>query len=331
VTVGEGRIRSFSFPSKVLAGNPLGDPVTRSVWTWEPPGEPPGPLPLLLGLTGFTGTGSMLFHDSPWSPGLGRRLDRLYAEGNIPPLVVALPDCFTRYGGSQYVNSTATGRYADYVCTEILREVEARYPVHRDREHRAVYGKSSGGFGAIRLAMERSDLFGAAACQSGDMAFEYCYLPDFPHTVGQLRTHGGLDGFLRAFDEAPRKTDDLIKAMNIVAMSACYSPDPERPDRPLFPFEVPSGRIREEVWHRWLAHDPVRRVGNHLDALRSLRTLFLDCGARDEFNLQFGARMLHEALDAADVPHVYEEFDDGHRNISYRYERAITVLGRAMG
>jgi enterochelin esterase family protein len=68
-----------------------------------------------------------------------------------------------------------------------------------------------------------------------------------------------------------------------------------------------------------------------LPALRSLHTLFLDCGSRDEFNLQFGARMLHETLEAEGVPHLHEEFDDGHMNISYRYERSLSVLGRAMG
>jgi hypothetical protein len=161
------------------------------------------------------------------------------------------------------------------------------------------------------------------------MAFEYCYLPDFAHAIDELEKHGGIDGFVQAFYEAPKKTHDLIKAMNIVAMAACYSPDPDRPGKFLLPFETPSGRLREEVWERWLELDPVRRVTSRLDTLRSLEVLFIDCGSRDEFNLHLGARMLHQTLEAEDVPHIYEEFADGHMSISYRYEASIEALGRA--
>lgn len=325
-----GRVRSFTFESRVLAGNPLGDPAAREVWTWEPPGAGDrGPLPVIYGLTGFTGLGKMLLNDSPWAPGLHRRLDRLSERGGIPPMLVVLPDCFTRYGGSQYVNSAATGRYRDYLCEELVAEVESRYAVRADREHRFVFGKSSGGFGAVSLGMDRPDLFGGIACQSGDMAFEYCYLPDFPHAADMLARHGGLEGFLLAFDRAPRKTDDLLKAMNIVAMAACYSPDRGAPGAFQLPFDPDTARLRPEVWQRWLDLDPVRRVHDQMDALRSLDVLFLDAGFRDEFNLHLGARMFHETLERNAIPHVYEEFDDGHMNVSYRYEASIAALGQA--
>ena len=39
--------------------------------------------------------------------------------------------------------------------------------------------------------------------------------------------------------------------------------------------------------------------------------------------------MLHETLEQNNVQHIYEEFDDGHMAISYRYEASITALGRA--
>ena len=35
------------------------------------------------------------------------RLDRLIASGAMPPVVVAFPDCFTKLGGNQYINSSA--------------------------------------------------------------------------------------------------------------------------------------------------------------------------------------------------------------------------------
>ncbi len=325
-----GRVSAFRFESRVLAGNPLGDPTGREVWTWEPPASAgTGPWPVLYGLTGYTGNGAAAFQGLPWNPGLGPRLDHMLAEGRIRPMLVAFPDCFTRLGGSQYVNSTATGRYRDYVTDEVIPEVERRFPVLAGREHRSVFGKSSGGFGAISLGMDRPDLFGGVACHSGDMAFEYSYFAHFSATVGMLVRHGGIEGLLRAFDSAPRKTTELIEAVETLAMAACYSPDRGRPGAYELPFEVPTGRVRPEVWERWLALDPARRAAGKIAELKSLRALFIDCGSRDEFQLHLGARMLHETLEQHAVPHVYEEFDDGHMSIAYRYERSIPFLSQA--
>lgn len=330
-TAARGPVQSLAFESRVLKDNPLRDPTHREVWYWTPADwDGRTELPLILGLTGFTGKGAMLFQDSPWSPGLGRRLDRVYARGELRPCLVALPDCFTRYGGSQYVNSPATGAYRDYVVQEVLDTIESRLPVIRDRDHRFVFGKSSGGFGAISLAMDHADVFGAAACQSGDAAFEYCYLPDFPKAVHSLEKAGNsVDAFVESFYSAPKITSELIHGMNIVAMAACYSPAGSPGEFDL-PFELHTGRLRSPVWERWLAFDPVLRIPRARQALSSLRGLFIDCGSRDEFNLHLGARMLHETLENHDVPHHYEEFDDGHMGISYRYERALTWLSQKL-
>src|SRR6185295_4660259 len=51
---------------------------------------------------------------------------------------------------------------------------------------RGVFGKSSGGYGAITHALRNSDIWAAAACHSGDMGFELCYLPDMPAVLRAL-------------------------------------------------------------------------------------------------------------------------------------------------
>jgi hypothetical protein len=56
----------------------------------------------------------MLFDVDPLGEDLKRRLDRLIASGKCPPVIVVAPDCLTRLGGNQYINSSATGRYEDY-------------------------------------------------------------------------------------------------------------------------------------------------------------------------------------------------------------------------
>jgi enterochelin esterase-like enzyme len=97
-----------------------------------------------LALTGFTGKGIMLLNEDAWQPNLAERLDHLYAAG-VPHAIVVLPDCFTRYGGSQYINSAATGRYEDYVIDEIIPFVDAHYRTLATPTARGVFGKSSGG------------------------------------------------------------------------------------------------------------------------------------------------------------------------------------------
>jgi enterochelin esterase family protein len=80
-----------------------------------------------------------------------------------------LPDCFTIFGGAQYINSSALGRYEDYLLDEIIPYVDANYRTLPDREHRAITGKSSGGYGAMVQAMRHPECFGAMASHSGDI------------------------------------------------------------------------------------------------------------------------------------------------------------------
>ena len=94
------------------------------------------------------------------------------------------------YGGSQFVDSPGTGRYHSYLCDEVVPWVDARYRTIADRGHRAITGKSSGGFGAMITPMLRPDLFGALATHAGDALYELCYIPEFPKAV-RLREYDG--------------------------------------------------------------------------------------------------------------------------------------------
>src|SRR6185437_14228988 len=166
--------------SDVLRENPLGDPANRRLPVILPPDyvESTRRYPVLVALTGFTGKGIMLLNEDSWQPNLAERLERLYAAG-MPHAIVVLPDCFTRYGGSQYINSGATGRYEDYVIDEIIPWVDAHYRTLATPQSRGVFGKSSGGYGSMILGMRHPETFGALACHSGDMFFELCYAPIF--------------------------------------------------------------------------------------------------------------------------------------------------------
>jgi hypothetical protein len=58
--------------------------------------------------------------------------------------------------------------------------------------------------------------------------------------------------------------------------------------------------------------------------------VYIDCGTKDEWNLIWGARVLHRKLRDRRVRHVYEEFDDGHLNITFRYDVSLPLLWRAL-
>lgn len=328
-----GRVVRAELRSRCLRGNPLGDPATRVLPVYLPPGydDSPARYPVLYALAGFTGRGAQMLNVTGWGESIEQRLARLQAEHRIGPMIVVFPDCFTRYGGSQYVDSAAVGNYEKYLIDEIVPFVDENFRTLAAPRHRGVFGKSSGGFGAFWHGMRHPDVFGALACHSGDMAFEYCYFPDFPKLLSQCERHGGLVGFRRAFEAAPRKSGEMIGAMNIFAMAACYAPNPQR--RPLRfdpPFDVKTGAPDPAVWRRWLAFDPLRIASRHRRALRRLRLLFVDCGRRDEFHLQWGARQMHARLQALGVPHVYQEFDDGHMDVSYRFDASLPLLWQAV-
>ncbi|MBK8230711.1 MAG: esterase [Candidatus Eisenbacteria bacterium] len=334
-----GRIETHFLKSTALEGNPLDDPTEREIVVCLPPGYDESRdrrYPVVICLTGYTGSGYMLLNRSAWTPSLPERHDALVAAGEIAPMILVAPDAFTRLGGSQYLDSAATGRYETHLISEVLPFVARQFRCLPAPAGWGVMGKSSGGYGALVQGMRHPEWFGALASHSGDSYFEYCYLPDFPKTIRAVESRGGLHEFLSTFEAMPRKTNDAMTALNVIAMASCYSakdpyPGPLDPDLGIdFPFDWKTGQLRAEAWERWLALDPVRMVDRHREALAGMKLVFLDCGLRDEFNLQFGARILRDAMVAAGVRPVHEEFDDGHMNISYRFERSLHHLARAL-
>jgi S-formylglutathione hydrolase FrmB len=212
--------------------------------------------------------------------------------------------------------------------------VDARYPTLAGRDHRGLAGKSSGGYGAMVVAMCRADIFGAFASHAGDALFECCYLPEFPMVARTLRDH--FEGSYEVFLERLREADhfdwsQLGPPFSAYAMAAAYSPDPDNPTTPLLPFEIETGRLIDRVWQRWLEWDPVRMAPAHADALRSMRRIYLDAGKSDEFYLDLGAQAFAAELALLGVEHTLELFDGAHGGISYRYPGAIRELVLALG
>ena len=360
-----GTVVVLEHRSKILAGNPLGDPSERKLAVWLPREYDSGSstgrgprFPVLYDLVGFTGSGLSHLNWKPFSENVAERAARLVRDGRMGPVILVFPDCFTALGGNQYVNSSAIGPYADYLLEEIVPFVDREFRTLASREHRGCFGKSSGGYGAMIHGMRYTDHWGAVANHSGDACFDLVYRCDWPNTLNELakyrrpsrragvqhapvvsqseeRLRAGLDDgrvrrFLAAMWTKHKLTAAEAHAIMNVCMAATYDPDPKAPLGFRVPFHMDTGEIIAGRWRRWLRHDPVRLVGRYAPNLRRLRGLYIDCGWHDQYHIHYGCRQLARALASSGIAHRYEEFDDTHSDIDYRMDVSLPFLYRAL-
>jgi S-formylglutathione hydrolase FrmB len=327
-----GRLDEHVFESAALRGNRLGDPHERPLWVYTPPGAGDTPIPSIYLIQGHTGQIDMWRNRSAFRPNVIELVDALFADEGCPPAHVVFVDAWTSYGGSQFLDSPGVGNYHTYLCDEIVPYVDARYPTQNDPAHRSIAGKSSGGYGAMVTPMLRPDLFGGLATHAGDALFELCYLPEIPQVVRALRDQYefSFDAFWTDFRSRPAFTQGAdAHLMNIWAMAACYSANDDGSID--LPFEIETGELREDVWQRWLAWDPVRMVESHADTLRGLRAIYIDAGRRDQYYLDLGAEGFRRALERIGVTDVFFELFDGtHSSVEYRYPIALRYLAERL-
>jgi S-formylglutathione hydrolase FrmB len=330
-----GRIEEHELESEALRGNPLGDPSRRPLWVYLPPGyeeDEARRYPSIFVIQGLTGQLDMWRNRFPFRRNFPELADELFASGKAPPAILVYVDCWTSLGGSQFLDSPATGRYHTYLCDEVVPWVDANYRTGAASEHRGIAGKSSGGYGAMVTPMLRPDLFGGLATHAGDALFENCYLPEFRESTRALRDDydGSYERFWEDFRSRPALSKDSDHVLlNSWCMAACYSADEDGTVR--LPFDPATGMLVPEIWERWLEKDPVRMVGGHADDLRRLRAIYIDAGKQDEWYLDLGAEAFRTALAEIGVTDVFcELFDATHMAIEYRYPLGIAYLAERL-
>jgi len=331
-----GRIHEHVVASELLRDNPLGDPHERPLWVHLPPGFDAGTrYPVVYVIQGYTGHLAMWRNRMPFRKPVTELFDGVLSDPGVPDVIVVYVDAWTAYGGSQFVDSPGTGRYHSYLCEEIVPFVDRTYPTLADSRHRAIAGKSSGGFGAMITPMLRPDLFGALATHAGDALYEYCYIPEFAQAVRALRDYDGdiwrwWDDF-RSRVAFTKEADS--KLLMLLGVSACFSADKDGAVH--LPFDPVTGRLVEDVWQRWLDWDPVRMLeqADFADALSHLTAAWVDGGTRDEVYLDLGATAFRDGLrriGVADERVHFELFDAGHGAIEYRYPLALAWLAERL-
>lgn len=92
-------------------------------------------------------------------------LTHLVQDASGYPLIIVTP----RAANSWYVNSAThpAGRYADYIFTDLISDVDAHYRTIAAPHERAIAGLSMGGYGALLFSLRHPGAFGFVASISG--------------------------------------------------------------------------------------------------------------------------------------------------------------------
>ncbi|MED7788892.1 alpha/beta hydrolase-fold protein [Francisella sp. 19X1-34] len=330
-----GIIHRFTHESDVLKDNFLKDPYIRELAVYIPQGynheDKSKKYPVFLDLTGFAGCGLSHLNWEPFIPNFKDRLDYLIYTRKMGESIVIFPNTFTKYGGNQYLNSPAVGNYMDYIIEEIVPFAEDKFNTYKNKNYRAVFGKSSGGYGALVHGLMKPDFLGAIACLSGGAYFESWKITHLYTARKVIERHGcTLEGFFSYLEKNQHNlTLEEVYTLFIIASGATYAPDESQPFKFKLPFKnISTGELDHSVLEKWYEKDPVRMLDTYGENLRKLKGIYIDCGIKDD--LICGNRILHKRLNELNILHEYQEFDDGHSDIDYRNHIRLPYLYKSL-
>lgn len=317
----EFAVQTLVVESRALRDNPLADPSRRYNPVLVPRAKPPRRgWPVVMVLAGFTGNGPQYFAGKSFEANLVQVLNQCRRRQQAPEAIFVFPDTMTFWGGSQYLNSAATGAYEDYVIRELIPSLRENFPVQSAHKKWAIVGGSSGGYGALHLASRYPQIFHWVAASAPDSGFQWSLLPDLylagPYLRGKKLEELRAD--LSGGHLLKRREGHAI--LNAIGMAACYSPrlGSERRGEFDFPVDFVSGQIKKPIWRKWQKHDPINFLKQRRAALRTWGGVYLDVGIFDQYYLYYGARQIVDGLRAARVKVSYHEFAGNHFDLHTR-------------
>ncbi|HYG97584.1 MAG TPA: alpha/beta fold hydrolase [Terriglobales bacterium] len=264
-----------------LEGNLEGDAVDRDVIVYLPPSyakEKSRRYPVVYALHGYS-VGATQWSQEIHVP---QTIEGAFAQG-AKEMIVIVPDSKTVHNGSMYSSSVTTGDFEGFIARDVVAYVDAHYRTIPNRTSRGLVGHSMGGYGATRIGMKHSDVFGSLYIMSP------CCLS--PRTAGPANPDSAKA--LEAI-KTPGDTAKLPGALRMqLASAAAWSPNPKNP--PLYvDLPMKDGAPQPEVLAKWAANAPLTFVDQYVGNLRQYRAIAMDVGDKD--GLRVDAGKLHDVL-----------------------------------
>jgi S-formylglutathione hydrolase FrmB len=297
-----------------LEGNLEGDAVDRDAIVFLPPSYNQNRTrryPVVYALHGYS------IGAEQWSQEIHvpQTIEGAFAKGSRE-MIVVLPDSKTVHNGSMYSSSVTTGDFENYVARDVVSYVDAHYRTIAARESRGLVGHSMGGYGATRIGMKHTDVFGGLYIMSP------CCLS--PRGSGGRGAPAGAGA--SANDEAllavktPADSAKLPFGLRAqLASAAAWSPNPKNP--PLY-LDLPIGEQAPAVLAKWAANAPLAFIDQYILGMKRYRAIAIDVGDQD--GLRADAGRLHEALDRYGVANTFEIYPGTHTSdVAVRFQEHV--------
>jgi enterochelin esterase-like enzyme len=329
-----GLLERWSFDSSHLA-NRLGDPTEREVLVHIPPEgvhaiDNGVALPVIIYLAPFTSSGPARAGWKAFAETIPQRHERLVKDGKMHPSILVMPDTFTSLGGNQFVNSPVLGQWSTWLSHALKPAIVERYATNGKF---ALVGKSSGGYGALVNAMLEPGCWDAIACHSGDVGFDMMFKPTFGETLTHVASYGSAAAYVAHVRQSAKLSGPDFHTLMICAMAASYDPRAPSAENPLgieLPVQARTGEIVEEAWNRWMEFDPLTMLDAKSKGLSDLTAAWIDCGDRDQYNIQYGSRAFVDKLSEMGIEHDWEEFSGSHSSIDHRLDLSLPFLSKSL-
>ncbi|MFL6414410.1 MAG: alpha/beta hydrolase [Bryobacteraceae bacterium] len=302
-------VENIKVHGKALEGNLEGDDVDRSVIVYLPPSyaaQKSRRYPVVYALHGYS-IGAEQWTKEIHVP---QTIEGGFAQG-AQEMIVVLPDSKTVHNGSMYSSSVTTGDFENFVAHDLVSYIDAHYRTIPKRTSRGLAGHSMGGYGATRIGMKHSDVFGSVYIMS-----PCCLAPR-----GAGPANGNSD---KALEEVKTPADSAKLPFGLraqLASAAAWSPDPKNP--PLY-LDLPTkdGVVQQDVIAKWTANSPLAFIDQYIRNLRQYRGIAIDVGDQD--GLRVGAAKLHDILDTYGIANTFEIYSGTHTSaVADRFQNHV--------
>lgn len=292
-----------------LAGNLEGNAVDRDVLVMLPPSyakQKSRRYPVVYALHGYS------IGAEQWSKEIHvpQTIEGAFAQG-AQEIIVVLPDSKTVHNGSMYSSSVTTGDFENYIARDVVAFIDAHYRTIPNRQSRGLVGHSMGGYGATRIGMKHSDVFGSLYIMSP------CCLS--PRQAGPANAE--MDKTL-ADVKTPEDSAKLpFPARAQLAAASAWSPNPKNP--PLY-LDLPrkNGEPQPDVLARFAANAPLAFIDQYIGNLRQYRAISIEVGDKDGLRADSGK--LRDAMDKYGIANGFEIYPGTHTSaVAVRFQNYV--------